>query len=198
MHKWSVTIRHFQVKPVRVLSCGQRYLEVFVCVSCELGAVHVQTAQTLHGWNGQTMVYKGEHPNTFTELHTALQSFSRIIVLCVFLQLRASRPASVTGVSHRFNTCKQARCSDNNRNPASPNWKVNKMAYIRCLCDCLCCSRCSCLPVWTRGWAVWATAAWWAARHRHWWRWWRPGLDSPNSQKNLNSVDGPGLHPMEC
>lgn len=46
--------------------------------------------------------------------------------MCGFLQLRASRPASVTGVSHRFNTWRQARCSDNNLNPASPNWRVKK------------------------------------------------------------------------
>jgi len=30
------------------------YLEVLVGVRCELGAVHVQTAQTLHGWKKQT------------------------------------------------------------------------------------------------------------------------------------------------
>lgn len=42
---------------------------------------------------------------------------------CVYSQLRASRPASVTGVSHRLRTCKQARCSESSRSPASPNWQ---------------------------------------------------------------------------
>lgn len=36
-------------------------------------------------------------------------------------QLRASRPASVTGVSHRFSTWSIVRCSDRSRRPASPN-----------------------------------------------------------------------------
>lgn len=36
-------------------------------------------------------------------------------------QLRASRPASVTGVSHRFSTWSMVRCSDRSRRPASPN-----------------------------------------------------------------------------
>lgn len=43
------------------------------------------------------------------------------VLLALLLQLRDSRPASVTGVSHRFRTCRQARCSDSNLKPASPN-----------------------------------------------------------------------------
>lgn len=127
--------------------------------------------------------------------------------VCVSLQLRASRPASVTGVSHRFRTWRQARCSDSNLNPASPNWikterdqgwtlntwPVVVMCVFLWLLDLLLCVF---LPVWTRGWVVWATAAWWAARHRHWWRWWRPSSGSPNSQKILNSTGGPDLHPV--
>lgn len=62
------------------------------------------------------------------------------------------------------------------------------------LCSCLCWVR---LPVWTRGWAVWVKAAWWAAQHRHWWHWWKPGSGSPSSQKNLNWAGGPGPHPRE-
>lgn len=38
-----------------------------------------------------------------------------------YSQLRASRPASVTGVSHRFSTWSIVRCSDRSRRPASPN-----------------------------------------------------------------------------
>lgn len=48
---------------------------------------------------------------------TPLPSIARV----GHLQLSASSPASVTGVSHRLSTCSIVRCSDRSRSPASPN-----------------------------------------------------------------------------
>lgn len=47
-----------------------------------------------------------------------------------YSQLRASRPASVTGVSHRFSTWSMVRCSDRSRRPASPNCGAQNLSAL--------------------------------------------------------------------
>ena len=70
------------------------------------------------------------------------------------LPARETSPLSVTGVSHRFNTCNFCRCSEMSCNPTSPNWNDTKCTpsafklsgelqnvwanEVICVCVCVC------------------------------------------------------------
>lgn len=76
-------------------------------------------------WLKQTFALRVD-THTIKDIHRVI----KMLPMQDVLQLSARRPASVTGVSHRFRTWRQARCSDNNLSPASPNWSMEQSKLL--------------------------------------------------------------------
>ena len=58
-----------------------------------------------------------------------LPRFTKTAIWRHDLHAMQTSPLSVTGVSHKFNTCSFCRCSDNSWRPVSPNWKYHEKNF---------------------------------------------------------------------
>lgn len=99
-------MRHLHLLQYESSSFWQCYLEVLIRVSGELGAVHIQTAQTFHGWKKRQTVPINHSPFTHIQTHfNTLATLNTFVVVVTIAPLKIAHSHSALCNKSAFCVC---------------------------------------------------------------------------------------------